>query len=178
MHDAQKARTAEEERLNKERNRKSFITIMKRKDILKKKQLTLGVRPHTDKWVPEQLNECWEILKDEFIMWYYYMLNLPDDSKTVTDGFRNYLLAYFEENFVKTIVNQAARNHVNIIMPPKKILSPPREEYHTLIELRSRMRLNSLTPYGSWTQPRSLMSTNNWSNIFLLCLEKRHMRRK
>lgn len=33
------------------------------------------------------------------------MLNMSTDSETTTDGFRNYLLEYFENDFLKKIIN-------------------------------------------------------------------------
>lgn len=61
-------------------------------------------------------------------MWYYDMLNVPEDTETATDGFRDYLLIYFEEDFVKSIANHAYRNKVNIMAPPNKTLPHPRRE--------------------------------------------------
>lgn len=72
---------------------------MKMKDMLKSKQPAIGSRPYTDIWVLVELNERWDILKHEFVMWYYFMMNIPDDSKTATDGFCNYLLEYFRERY-------------------------------------------------------------------------------
>lgn len=57
MKDAQKVLATEEERLRKEIRKRNFLTTMKRKDMLKPKQLTLRSRPHTDKWIPVELNE-------------------------------------------------------------------------------------------------------------------------
>lgn len=63
-------------------------------------------------------------------MWYYYMLNLPEDTETATDRFRDYLKTYFDEAFVNSITNHAFKNRVTIMVPPKKTLPPPRRGFY------------------------------------------------
>lgn len=72
------------------------------------------------------------------------MLNMPDDSEIATDVFRNYLLEYFEKEFVNKIVNQASRNWVNIMAPPKKTLLPPRRgAYVDRVEIENEAQLGT-----------------------------------
>lgn len=62
---------------------------MKKRDIIKNKKSTHRSRSHTNTLVPNELNDQWELLKEKFITWYYYMLNLRDNFETATGRFRD-----------------------------------------------------------------------------------------
>lgn len=69
------------------------------------KSSVLGVRPLTNKWVSAELNDMWEQLNEEFIMWFYYLMDLPEDPEVTTDEFRNFLLEYKNQPFVDKFIN-------------------------------------------------------------------------
>lgn len=52
-------------------------------------------------------------------------MNLPDDSETTTNSFCNFMHEYHDKVFVDKIINQAARQIVNIIAPLKRLVPPP-----------------------------------------------------
>lgn len=61
----------------------------------------------------------------EFVMWYYYLMDLSKTLKVATSGFRNFLLEYKDQPFVYKYVNCEARKHVSITALPKRVVPPP-----------------------------------------------------
>lgn len=41
-------------------------------------------------------------------MWYYYLMNLPEDPEIATYGFKNFLLDYKDKPLIDKFVNSAA----------------------------------------------------------------------
>lgn len=99
-------------------NKRSTPTRFQKKDLLKFHS-TARVRPHIDKWVHVELNDRWEQLNKEFILWYYYLIKLLLDPVMVTDRLMNFLLAYKDKTLVDKFVNLVARQLVSIITPFK-----------------------------------------------------------
>lgn len=115
MSDAQKAPTTVAQRKGTV-NKRSVPSRFQNKGLLRS---VIGVRPHIDKWVLAELNNICEQLKNEFIIWYYYLINLPEDPEIATDGFRNFSLNYKHKPLVDKFVNSAPRQHISIATLPK-----------------------------------------------------------
>lgn len=81
---------------------------MKLRSAKKQKSSDHGIRANTDKWVPEYMNDECEELKDEFVEWYHWWLGIRENAEVATDGFHNFLQGYFDEVFVKNIVNASS----------------------------------------------------------------------
>lgn len=99
----------------------STPSSFQRKVLLK--STVAGASPRTEKWVLAELNDIWEQLKMEFVMWYYYLMDLLEALKVATDGFGNFLLEYKNRSLIDKFVNCAAMQHVIITAPPK-IVAP------------------------------------------------------
>lgn len=53
-------------------------------------------------------------------MWYYYLMNLLEESEIATDDYMNFLLEYKDKHLVDKFTNSVARQHISIVVHPKQ----------------------------------------------------------